>query len=287
MKFQNFRFVGLMLVLSSFFVMTAVQTAPAQNEEKVIELSRSDFDSRNRSITLNRSGSYRLRDDVNVRNGDAVTITASNVTLDLGGHTVSTDEFGSGNGIFVNGVSGVEVRNGKVSGFNFNVNVTNGVNIRIRNLQILGKGLAPAPGPREFGVLLLQTRGAYIENNTISSVNLGIFIRGGNSTGNRIFENVLIGGATPTSNLLGICYNPATGAGTEGPRGDNIYNNHVTRFRYAFAISSGSVFNVFNENISASFVGAFREPQTLTDNGGTNVSDGNIEVVIPATVLPN
>ena len=285
-KLRSFTMNALRPLLFVSMIFSGIVIGFAQ-DDKTIELRTPEFGGPDRSITINRPGNYRLRDGVDVRNGNGVTITASNVTLDLGGNTVSTDAEGTGNGIFINGGSGVEVKNGKVSGFNFNVNVTNGVNIRIRNLQIVGKGLAPVPGPREFGILLLQTRGANIENNVISSVNLGIFIRGGSSTGNRIFENVIVGGATPTSNLLGICYNPASGAGTEGPRGDNIYNNHITRFGYAFAISARSVFNVFNENISASFVGAFREPETLTTNGGTNVSEGNIGVRIPETVLPN
>jgi hypothetical protein len=255
----------------------------AQNE-KATEISSGRWS--NRAVTISQPGFYKLSDDITVTSGNAITITASNVTLDLGGNTVSTNAAGTGNGIFVNGTSGVEVRNGKVGGFNANVNVTNGVNVRVRNLQIVGRGLAPNNGPSEIGVLLIQTRGAYIENNTISSVNLGIFVRGGNSTGNRIFENVIVGSGTPANNLLGICYNPAAGAGTEGPRGDNIYNNHITRFNFALAISAGSISNIFNENITASFTGGFREPQALTTGGGTNVSEGNISVVIPATVLP-
>jgi Periplasmic copper-binding protein (NosD) len=253
-------------------------------DEKAVEIKSSE--SSNRGVTISRSGFYKLSDDINVGSGNAITITASNVTLDLGGNTVSTAAGGTGNGIFVNGASGVEVRNGKVGGFNANVNVTNGVNVRVRNLQIVGRNLAPNNGPTEIGVLLLQTRGAYIENNTISSVNLGIFVRGGNSTGNRIFENVVVGGANPANNLLGICYNPAAGAGAEGPRGDNIYNNHITRFNFGIAISVGSISNIFNENVLASFTAGIREPGTLTTGGGTNISEGNLMTLIPSTVLP-
>jgi hypothetical protein len=253
-------------------------------DERAIEIKSAE--SSNRPVTISRSGYYKLGDDVNVASGNAITITASNVTLDLGGNTVSTGAAGTGNGIFVTGASGVEVRNGKVGGFNANINVTNGVNVRVRNLQIVGRGLAPNNGPSEIGVLLIQTRGAYIENNTISSVNLGIFVRGGNSTGNRIFENVVVGGANPANNLLGICYNPAAGAGTDGPRGDNIYNNHITRFNFGIAISVGSISNIFNDNVLASFTGGFREPGALTTGGGTNISDSNLMTTIPATVLP-
>ncbi len=240
-----------------------------------------------RPIVIDSPGNYALRSSLDVRSGDAITITASNVTLDLRGNAVTTDRAGTGRGIFVSGAKSVEVRNGHVGGFNMNVAVMSSENVRIKNLKIAGLGLAPNNGPSEIGVLLVQSRGSFIEGNTISSVNLGIFVRGGNSTGNRIFENVVIGGSDPASNLLGICYNPAPNAGSDGPRGDNIYNNHVTRFGYAFALSSDSISNVFNENVSASFFGDFREPENLVSGGGSNVSEGNIAVVIPQTVLPN
>ncbi len=240
----------------------------------------------NRQIVISRPGLYRLTDGLRVRSGNAIVINASNVTLDLGGNSVTTEVPGTGAGILVDGESGVEVRNGKVGGFNVNLNATNSENVRFRNIQVVGHGLAPNNGPSEIGVLLLQTRGANVENNVITAVNLGIFVRGAFSTGNRVFENIITGGATPSSNLLGICYNPASGAGTDGPRGDNIYNNHITRYGYAIAISAGSIHNVFNENVLASFIGGFREPGVLTTGGGTNVAEDNIMVTIPATVLP-
>ncbi len=271
--------------LFTAIALVIVSTQPLfAQDEKAVEINAGR--SSNRAVTISRPSFYRLGDDINVGSGNAITITASNVTLDLGGNTVSTTAAGTGIGVFVNGVSGVEVRNGKIGGFNANVNVTNGVNVRVRNLQIVGRNLAPNNGPSEIGVLLIQTRGAYIENNTITSTNLGVFVRGGNSTGNRIFENVIVGGANPANNLLGICYNPAAGAGTEGPRGDNIYNNHITRFNFGIAISAGSISNIFNENVTASFTGGIRGSGVLTTDGGTNISEGNISVVIPSTVLP-
>lgn len=238
----------------------------------------------NRQIVISRPGLYRLRDDLRARSGNAIMIRASNVTLDLGGNSVATESPGTGSGVLVASV--VEVRNGKVGGFNVNLNAVNSENVRFRNLQVVGRGLAPNNGPTEIGVNLVQTRGAYVENNVITAVNLGIFVRGGFSTSNRIFENVITGGATPSSNLLGICYNPAPNAGTDGPCGDNIYNNHITRYGYAIAISAGSTHNVFNENVLASFIGGFREPEVLTTGGGTNVAEDNIMVTIPPTVLP-
>lgn len=275
----------LVRYLMAFAITATFASLASAQEGNSTEMSASWHG--NRQIVISRSGLYRLRDDLKVRSGNAIVVRASNVTLDLGGNSVTTESPGTASGVLVMSSSGVEVRNGKVGGFNTNLNATSSENVRFRNLQVVGLGLAPNNGPTEIGVNLVQTRGAYVVNNVITAVNLGIFVRGAFSTGNRIFENVITGGATPSSNLLGICYNPAPNAGTEGPRGDNIYNNHITRYGYAIAISAGSIHNVFNENILASFIGGFREPEALTTGGGTNVAEDNIMVTIPATVLPN
>jgi hypothetical protein len=269
----------LPILAIAMFVAAFSETVSAQ-EEKEISLSR------NRTIEISRAGNYRLSDDVSVTSGDGIVITASNVSLNLNGNTVKTSTAGTGRGIFINGGSGVSVKNGKVSGFNLNVMIMNATNVNVESLQIVGRGLAPNNGPSEIGLLIVNSRSVFFSRNNISSVNLGVFVRGGNSAGNRIFENVIVGGGNPANNLLGICYNPAANGGTNGPRGDNIYNNHIARFNYAIAISAGSLHNVFNENILASFTGGFREPEALTQNGGTNVSEGNIETTIPADLLP-
>jgi hypothetical protein len=280
--------LGLFLLLGAL----ATPAAQAQNSndfetsgEARVRDSRSGGAGR---LMISRPGVYTLRRDIVVRSGDAITITASGVTLNLNGHSVTTEATATGRGIFVDGGVGVTVRNGKVSGFNTNVAVAEAVNVIVQGVQIIGKGVAPSGGPSEVGILLLNTRGATVRDNTITSVNLGIFVRGGGSTGNRIFKNVIVGGGTPAHNLLGICYNPAPGgdANSPGPRGDNVYNNHIARFGYAIAISPGSGWNIFNQNTLASFNGGFRELEALTTGGGTNLGADNREVIIPATVLP-
>jgi hypothetical protein len=285
-------YINLML----FTLLLAGTFTVSAQTDKVIELNgdsvksdskESNFGSARRGITITRSGNYRLVSDLTVRGGDGITISASNVTLDLGGNTISTSAGGTGRGVAIEGAKSVKLTNGSVGGFNQNVSVEGSENVILRDLQIAGRGLAPNNGPSEIGILLVQTRATYVSNNTISSVNLGVFVRGGLSTGNRIFENVIVGGANPASNLLGICYNPAAGAGTAGPRGDNIYNNHITRFNFAVSVSADSVANVFNDNVGASFTGLIRDESVFTTNGGTNVSDGNLSVLVPAEVLPN
>jgi parallel beta-helix repeat protein len=234
---------------------------------------------------INESGSYILRRDLTSESGDGLVITASGVTIDLNGYQITTRRNGTGRGIFVDGASGVTLKNGRVGGFLTNVMLTNAVNVTVQGLQIVGADLAPSGGPSEIGIQLINTRAALLKGNTISSVNLGIFVRGGGSTGNRITENTVVGGAIPAHALFGICYNPPPTGGNAGPRGDLIYNNHVARFGFAVGLSEFSINNVFRDNTYAVFTRAYDNTQFLVANGGTNASSDNITTILPATML--
>ena len=233
-----------------------------------------------RSAVITEPGTYVLLRDIT--STEPIRILASGVTLDLNGHQLSASTKGAGIGVGVEGASGVTIQNGRVGGFMMNVRLMNSTNVTVSNLSIVGADLAPSGGPSEMGIVLLNARASFIKGNTISNVNLGIFVRGGGSTGNRIFENLVVGGPTQANSLLGICYNPAPTGGTAGPSGDVIYNNHIARFGYAIAISEFSRSNIFRENTLASYIGGIRETQFLKGNGGTNVAADNIDVVIPA-----
>lgn len=243
--------------------------------------------------TISRPGSYKLYNNYRVASGHAIIITASNVTLDLNGFSATTTANATTTapapgpngtrGITVQGARNVDIKNGHVAGFNSNVTVLDSQNVRVDGLQISGGNLAPAGGPTEVGITVINSSACDILNNTISSVNLGLFVRGGSSGGNRLMKNIISGGTITANNLLGICYNPdGNPADTSGPRGDSIYNNHIARYGFAIAVSAGSVSNMFNDNTLASFTGAFREPTAFAAQGGTNVEFDNTAVLLPA-----
>ena len=241
--------------------------------------------------TISRSGSYKLYNNYSVTSGNGIIITASNVSLDLNGYTAATTANATTTapapgpngtrGITIMGARNVEIKNGHVSGFNGNILIMNSQNVKVEGLQINGGNLAPAGGPTEVGITIFNSSACDIQNNTISSVNLGVFVRGAASSGNRLMKNIVTGGTIAGNNLLGICYNPDGSASTAGPRGDSIYNNHIARYGFAIAISAGSVSNMFNDNTLASFTGAFREPTALAAGGGTNVEFDNTAVTLP------
>jgi hypothetical protein len=68
-------------------------------------------------LTLSAPGSYYLTGNVTVASGDAITIAASNITLDLNGFTISTTASAStGTAILVSpSRQNITIRNGHIS----------------------------------------------------------------------------------------------------------------------------------------------------------------------------
>jgi len=221
---------------------------------------------------INRSGSYVLHRNITLnRPGTAIMIVASNVSLDLNGHTLAGPGGKQGTGIRVVNVGGVHVHNGIVSRFGTGVEVTGSHNVRLDGLQINGEdGGGPPPG--EVGILIMNSRAVVAEKNLISRTFLGIFVRGGGSGGSRIAQNTLAGGA---NGQLGICYNPDGSGNPDGPTGDLVYNNLVSRFQVGIQTSADTSGNIFRENDIAYVQQAIQE---ITP--GSNVFEGNTTVQI-------
>jgi hypothetical protein len=227
-------------------------------------------------IRITRPGSYVLDRSVRIRDARvAVEISASNVTLDLNGHSLLGPGGKQGVGIRIAGVSGVRVHGGGVARFGTGVEVRDAVNVTVDGVQIQGEdGGGPPPG--EVGILIFNSRAVVVEKNAITGTFLGVFVRGGRSSGNRIANNTLTGGM---NGQLGICYNP-DGLGTPaGPRGDRVYNNLVSRFNVGIQTSAGTAGNIFRENDIAYVVQAIEEVTP-----GSNVFEDNAQIAI--TLLP-
>lgn len=232
-----------------------------------------------RTWTISRPGTYTLSRDITVSEGDAIVITASGVTLDLNGRTVSTRNAGTGRGITIDDADHVTIKNGSVTGFNTNVSVSSSEGSCVEELKVIGKGLAPNNGPSEIGILVLNSRSSVIRENIVSSVNLGsscVARKAPETASSRTSSSV----APPTAATFGICYNPAPGAGNVGPSGDSIYNNHIARFNFAVSVSAGSSSNLFIDNTLSSFSGAFRDPSSFEAQGGTNAEFDNASTII-------
>ncbi len=202
--------------------------------------------------------------------GTGAAVVIDGVSLDLAGHVLSGPGGKQGTGIMIDGRRNVSVKNGTLRGFGFGVQVANSVNVKLQGLQITGDD-AGGPPPGEVGIMIVNSRGVEATRNVIARVFLGLFVRGGGSGANRLFENTLAGGAM---GQIGICYNP-DGLGTPtGPAGDLVYLNLVSGFRVGIQTSPGTRGNLFRENDVAFVYKAIEE----LSPAGANLFDGNFEI---------
>jgi hypothetical protein len=217
------------------------------------------------AMLIDKPGAYALTQDMMVASGDAIMITASGVTLDLAGHNVGIATSGQGRGIVVMGAKGVRVSNGKVGSFAVNVLLDSSENVTVEGLQIVGANLAVTPtgnaadprasgGPgfTEVGILLANARGSVVRNNTITSVNAGIFNRGGGSTGSRFEGNTITGGPIAANDRLALCFNGLPTESDAGPTACVIQGNHVGHYNNGFAWQGlGTTGNISKSNTLA------------------------------------
>lgn len=223
---------------------------------------------------IDSPGNYRLTDDFTVTQGDGIVIRASHVRLWLGEHRLSGPGNKLGRAIAIEGAQDVHVVGGRIETFGIGAALLDASRCRLAHLDIRGgdEPADPAAGnPPQIGIMLINSAMNELTANEMSGINLGVFVRGGGSYGNRIAENEALGGQ---HGLLGICYNPAPGGDPAGPHGDRVARNLLARFGTGIATSSHSAENVFRMNTIRYFTSAY------VDQNGTNVFANNRTIQI-------
>jgi nitrous oxidase accessory protein NosD len=218
---------------------------------------------------IDQPGSYVLQGDRASSAGRAaILITANNVTLDLNGMVLTGPGNKAGVGVEIRRAHGVKVRNGHIANTAFGVVVMASNNVVIEELQIRGEGLPVLAPPPETGIMIVQSKNVVVERNSSFNTGLGIFVRGGQSGGNRIAHNTVTAG---TNGVLGICYNPADND-PQGPRGDLIYRNVIHGFGVGVQASMTSQYSQFIGNT------VFYRSQAFDLQNATNMAKDNVEV---------
>ena len=254
-------------------VSATTQTAPLAARVAESEDQNSDTDdfANARAIdgptVITQPGAYRVTRDfaANPTTGDGIVIRSDDVRLWLGDHKLQGPGNKLGRGVVVDNANRVRVHGGHLSTFGIGVVLSGAHECVVRNVDVVGgdefadppNGVAP-----QIGIMLVNSASNRIARNHLHGINLGIFVRGGGSTGNRIHENQVVG---LTHGLLGICYNPAPTGGTAGPSQDVVRGNELLRFGTGIVTSIGSQYNRFSENVIEYFTTAYR------DFNGTNV----------------
>jgi parallel beta-helix repeat protein len=232
---------------------------------------------------LGAPGTYVLGHDLDCR-GDAITITAKDVTLDLGGYAVTSAD-GLGKGVAVAGrignhPAGVVVKHGAVSGFTY------GVYVDFAAANVSGvTASANGTGIYVTGESMLTT--------TVSSCTLdgnGFGITGGRSTTVRvtgvtvskttqsailIAEGTLdVAGATITGGGNGVFFNRANGSIT-GSTVDGTAGIGISSYEALLTVTGNQVHGNAQGGIHLNSLGerALVESNTVTENGSTDMFD--------------
>jgi hypothetical protein len=92
----------------------------------------------------------------------ALIIGASNITLDLGGHTLSGNA--PGTGVFAIDQVGITVRNGAIDGFNYGVFVINTRQVTVENLTVRNLDISD-PSHFIFGIHILSSQDVVIRDS--------------------------------------------------------------------------------------------------------------------------
>lgn len=222
---------------------------------------------------ITEPGSYRVTNDF-AATGDAIVIQANDVVLSLGGYTVTGPGDLEGRGIVIQGAEDVIVRDGTLRSFGMGVVLIDTHDSSVRGIRVVGGDLVASPPNVQIGTMLINSRDNRLQRNTFEQVNLGIFVRGGGSAANRIQLNTILAGA---NGLLGICYNPAPGAGDAGPTDDTVKLNRILGFRTGIQASAGSTNNLFTLNTIEYLVAPYE------DRNGSNTFVRNRTSEVPSS----
>ncbi len=116
------------------------------------------------------TASIRLANNLSNCHGDGLVIGASNVTIDLAGHTISGVNTRGSEGIADDGHPGAKIQNGTIQRF-----FLNGVGLRgaphsvVSNLTIQGIGAGNVEGDASAGVLVKNSPSTAVLNNKVSN----------------------------------------------------------------------------------------------------------------------
>jgi len=177
--------------------------------------------------------------DLTCASGPALVIVADNVTLDLGGHTVTGDSAAadSGPGILLRSVSGCRVRNGTVQHFGAGVVISDGGGNVVEHVTAQDN-IGSEAGDFGDGIVISNSKDNQIRNNTVrrNGPFSGISLLQG-CHGNEVRDN-----AVTDNNMMHLA-DPAAGRQAMGIRieGPEASHNKVVRNTVTGSGSNGIV----------------------------------------------
>lgn len=230
-----------------------------------------------------------LDEDLTCTSGPALTVSADNVTLDLGGRTVSGDPDAPDDapGILLRGVSGCTVRNGTVQRFGAGVVVSGGGRNVIEDVTAQDN-VGPAGGDFGDGIVVSDSQDNQIRRNTVrrngpySGIALAQDCQGNEVSDNVVTDNNMMHVGEPSAGrqLMGIRI--------EGPAANN---NKVLRNTVSGSGSSGITIHPTCTNMDSCTGTPPNERNEIADNhsnnnGTSGRGDGIMLFTVPNPVPP-
>jgi parallel beta-helix repeat protein len=171
--------------------------------------------------TITAQGSYIIKQNLKA-NWHSIKVQANNVTIDLNGYSIVGNNTSGGHGVYMNGCSNVEIRNGTIRNFGGNgiyEESISGHSHRVINVRVMnnkGDGISLHGNSHRF-------RECTVSNNGSSGILAG---HGSTISGNTACDNGSYGIYTDYG--CTVSGNTASGSGNSGIRalnGSTIKNN--------------------------------------------------------------
>ncbi len=169
----------------------------------------------NLPYTISAPGSYYLDGNLSYAGtSNGITITSDHVTLDLMGFSLNYTGTGSPHGVYMNGRTNVEIRNGTIAGWNYGIDeIGAGKAHRIFNVRVIGSSRGVELNGNGHLIKncesMVAIRGFYIQGYGVIS---GCLAQGFSSEGMKIGD-----GSLPSGGI--ISGNVAIGNGSTGQNG--------------------------------------------------------------------
>ena len=198
-------------------------------------------------FTISSSGRYTLNSDLTAAGGSGITVSASNVVLDLNGFTIAQSTTGTGQGIIIKNRTNVTVENGTLSGWAEGVQVQGIQNI-IQNLPLL---------KNTFGVII-SANDCLVQGCSI--------VGAGTSSGDLGIELNFVSGTQVINNRLLECYEGVLNKdGTGSTPGNGIIHNYVANCFYGLVFSPN---DKYQDNVATNCVTPFSGGIAVGNNNG-------------------
>jgi hypothetical protein len=133
--------------------------------------------------TITTQGSYIINQNLKA-NWHGIKVQANNVTIDLNGYSISGNNTSGGYGVYINGRSNVEIRNGTIRNFGshgIHEESNSGRSHRVINVRVMNN--------KGYGIYLFGSNHMVKDCTVSDNVNTGIRVDTGVVSGNTVYGN--------------------------------------------------------------------------------------------------